>query len=180
MDKYSWSKRHKKMIERTVCLPCWKKANPPRPPRRQKDEERKSNNTDETSALLIGALSSPAQPVDQEQRTPQVVPESHVSSLENGRKKVTLAHHIFDSDSGWKRAESMQHPTLTLRVAVKAVDYKVQYAVSQGDAHSYKGGNRYGCYVSSMGSKELSAVWIQNERPDTSGTHHACRKSRSH
>ena len=138
MDKFSWSKRHKKQVERTVCLPCWKKANQPRS-RRKKEEDRRQNDPDETGALLVGALSSPA-PVssveDEHQQSPSVSSLTSATdepargfsvsatSLGDGRKQVTLAHHIFDSDSGWKRAESMQHPTLTLRVAVKAVDYK--------------------------------------------------------
>ena len=117
MDRYSWSRRDKKMVERTLCLSCWKKANP-RQDRRKKREEPQKHDADETSALFVGALS--LQPAEQNTNS-----DSHVSSmsLESGRK-VTLAHHIFDSDNGWKRAESMQHPTLKLRVTVKAGDYK--------------------------------------------------------
>ena len=140
MDKFSWSKRHKKMVERTVCLPCWKKANQPR---QRRNENPRTSNADETSALFVGAISSPSSHVEGESQqthpltgstsvssTPghphQQPSKSHVASttVKNGRMHVTLPHHIFDSDSGWKRAESMQHPTLKLRVAVKAVDYK--------------------------------------------------------
>ena len=38
-------------------------------------------------------------------------------------KPIILDHHIFDSKNGWKRSESMSHPTLRLRVATDASDY---------------------------------------------------------
>lgn len=35
-------------------------------------------------------------------------------------KPIVLAHMLFDTTHGWKRVESMQHPTLELTVSIKA------------------------------------------------------------
>ena len=39
-------------------------------------------------------------------------------------KEIVLDHHIFQSHEGWKRAESMAHPTLRLRLTTDKQDYK--------------------------------------------------------
>ncbi len=38
--------------------------------------------------------------------------------------EVVLDHHIFDSVDGWRKAESMPHPTLRLRVSTDPSDYQ--------------------------------------------------------
>ena len=38
-------------------------------------------------------------------------------------KPVVLDHHIFDSDTGWKKCESMSHPSLRLRLRTDEKDY---------------------------------------------------------
>ena len=37
--------------------------------------------------------------------------------------EVILDHHIFDSHNGWRRAESMWHPTLNLQLSTDPSDY---------------------------------------------------------
>ena len=37
--------------------------------------------------------------------------------------EVILDHHIFDSSDGWKKAESMAHPTLRLQMSIDPSDY---------------------------------------------------------
>ena len=59
MEKYSWSKRHGKMIEHSLCLPCWKKANPRKEKRKPASDGSDDTHTDETNALLIGSLELP-------------------------------------------------------------------------------------------------------------------------
>ena len=41
------------------------------------------------------------------------------------REGIVLDHHIFQSKEGWKKAESMAHPTLRLRLTTEKEDYKV-------------------------------------------------------
>ena len=54
IDKLVWSKRQKKFVETSLCLPCWQKANP----KRVKDPKPAADVKDETAALLVGALST--------------------------------------------------------------------------------------------------------------------------
>ena len=37
---------------------------------------------------------------------------------------IVLDHHIFDSRNGWRKSESMAHPTLRLRLTTEAADYE--------------------------------------------------------
>lgn len=53
IDKLVWSKRQKRMIECTLCMPCWKKSNPRRGKPPSEDSTR-----DETSALIIGGVTT--------------------------------------------------------------------------------------------------------------------------
>ena len=52
-------------------------------------------------------------------------PPNEISSSEHSEcpAPVILDHHIFDSRSGWRRSESMAHPTLRLRVSTNQDDY---------------------------------------------------------
>ena len=216
IDKLVWSKRQKKFVETSMCLPCWQKANP----RRVKNSRPATDvKDDETAALLVGALStttihddSPSEdapstfigaisdvPTNEYSHTTpsatgrvptlplrmhvvltfivallsqaassflylrgyiarflQVVlllamlalqtvcilrSVSHImtvtSSLNDSptsrsvsndltvaAQEITLDHHIFESNEGWRRAESMSHPTLRLRITAHDQDYE--------------------------------------------------------
>ena len=53
MDKMTWSRREKKMIERTLCLPCWTKIN------KEKRKTQHSNNSiDENGSITIGGINN--------------------------------------------------------------------------------------------------------------------------
>ena len=110
IDRIVWNKRQRRNIECTLCLPCWKKSNP------RKDKSPKDDKmTDETGALvLIGGISSVTAVSDLE--------SSGISS--HGRKEIVLDHHIFNSQDGWKKSESMPHPTLKLVLTTDASDYE--------------------------------------------------------
>ena len=62
MDKHSWSKRQGKMIEHSLCLVCWKKANPPRKYKQERETVSSVNNfntslsLDETESLIVGSM----------------------------------------------------------------------------------------------------------------------------
>ena len=53
-------------------------------------------------------------------------PPLESAAVDNSLKisAVILDHHIFKSQDGWKRAESMAHPTLRLRINTEKEDYK--------------------------------------------------------
>jgi hypothetical protein len=40
------------------------------------------------------------------------------------KNEIVLDHHIFNSQDGWKKSESMPHPTLKLVLTTDASDYK--------------------------------------------------------
>ena len=83
------------MIERTLCTSCWRKNNP-----RQPKEASVGGKSDEVSALLLGSIETV---------------ESVLSACEDSLdcvSEIVLDHHIYDSVAGWKRSESMPHPTL--------------------------------------------------------------------
>lgn len=105
MEKFAWNKRQHKMIECSVCLKCWRNNRKNAPAKSHQNEV-----ADETSALLIGAAEMP-----QESMSSLSCPTS---------SEIILGHHIFDSSEGWKKAESMQHPTLKLRMSVDVTDYE--------------------------------------------------------
>ena len=95
IERFVWNKRLAKMIECTLCLQCWKKANPKRNKYSRdagKGEEHREK--DETSALLIGGIEN----------------NSRRRGGKSNRKQaqeVILDHHIFDSQQGWKKSESI-------------------------------------------------------------------------
>ena len=107
IDELVWSRRQKKMIERTLCTSCWKKNNP-----RQPKEASGGGKSDEVNALLCGSIETV---------------ESVSSVCENSLdcvSELVLDHHIFDSTEGWKKSESMPHPTLRLKLSTDASDYE--------------------------------------------------------
>ena len=64
IDKFSWSKRHKKLIERKFCLLCWQKNSPRH---KSNDSSKSKDGTDNgaiaiTGAIAIGVITS--QPID--------------------------------------------------------------------------------------------------------------------
>ena len=93
MDKFSWSKRHKKLIERKFCLSCWQK-NSPRQTKGTDSSKDKGKEKSDTGAIAIGGITS-----------------------------KPLEHMLFEPVSGWKRTISVQHPTLKLRLSVDSSDY---------------------------------------------------------
>ena len=55
----------------------------------------------------------------------EVGAEKRLSTTKNPTNNaIVLDHHIFDSSEVWKKAESMQHPTLKLRINVDTTDYE--------------------------------------------------------
>ena len=127
IEKLVWSKRQKKMIEITCCMPCWKKNNP----RRWKGSTDDSSR-DETSALLVGGITAITSVSD-------TLESSGISSSSSpgGRKEIVLDHHIFDSHEGWKKSESMPHPTLRLQLSTDATDYNHTNAICPSITPSY-------------------------------------------
>ena len=151
MEKFVFNKRRGRMIEVSLCMKCWKKANIA-PKQKTTNNQHIQQNADETSALLIGGVSvvkkyrlygvnvpedpsavyydedpnKPHQfdtrPVDENSDDPDVVAAQ--SSECTRPQPVLLDHRIFDSRNGWRRAESMAHPTLRLRISTEAGDYK--------------------------------------------------------
>ena len=113
IDKYVWNKRMNKMIECSLCLQCWRKANLKKN-QTPKDDPKNGQSKDETSALLFlcGVSSTEAE-------SASIARQSRVS----GKPQIILDHHIFNSHEGWKRCESMTHPTLRLRLTTKPDDY---------------------------------------------------------
>jgi hypothetical protein len=98
MDKFSWSKRQKKLVEQRFCLSCWRKHNSNRLTVNSKSNITNSDK-DTAGAIAIGCIGA--------------IPT----------KPIVLAHMLFDATHGWKRIESMQHPTLELTVSIDADDY---------------------------------------------------------
>ena len=58
------------------------------------------------NALLIGGMA-----------------DGHRMREDHDTKEVLLDHHIFGSHRGWKKCESMSHPTLRLCLSTKGSDY---------------------------------------------------------
>ena len=108
IDKFVWSRRQKRTVECTLCHPCWKK--------KQSKPVKGDQPVDEASALFIGAITE-AEPILQ-------VESSICSNItSHGGKEIILDHHIFHSQDGWKKAESLPHPTLRLKLATDDSDY---------------------------------------------------------
>ena len=53
---FVWNKRLGKMIECTLCLPCWKKVNPKKKNSNDTPKDEGSCDRDEMNALLIGGM----------------------------------------------------------------------------------------------------------------------------
>lgn len=167
MDKFVWNPRMKQMIEPSLCKPCWTRAkNSQKPKKTQKKTDpryRKNDQEDETSALLIGSLtvaesteSNVAEHPFLEKRP--IFPaefvgeiaysrQSMVSSLASGpcpvrsgcsASPVTLDHHIFDSKNGWRKSESMAHPTLRLLISTDSEDYNRMGIITPDITPSYE------------------------------------------
>ena len=130
MERHFWSRRQGKMIERSLCLTCWQKANLRRPKQKPKGaltdntkdgkynkpgedasallmDHRNNRHMDEANALLIGGME-------------EVIPSRSESLTQDA---IMLDHHIFDSKQGWREAESMHHPVLKLRLTTDDSDY---------------------------------------------------------
>ena len=112
IEKFVWSKRQKKTIECNFCFPCWKKNNPRRG--KGSNDDRPG---DETSTLLVGGIAAVTSISD--------IESSGISSRGNphGGEEIVLDHHIFHSQDGWKKSESMPHPTLRLQLTADDSDY---------------------------------------------------------
>ena len=111
IEKLVWNRRQQKMIERTHCLVCWKKKKSKTPV--------EDSTHDKTSALMIGGVTMGVSGT-----VPLV--SSSISSVGTRRGKkqqIILDHHIFDSHDGWKKSESMPHPTLKLELSTDPSDY---------------------------------------------------------
>ena len=145
IDKLVWNQRQARMIEVSQCLNCWKKAHP-RDRGKPKGRDDRKQDADETSALLIGGIEAAETPkpvcgVMRKYTLYGTNKQTHGEYLDTSSDEeefelppitvatassqpVVLDHHIFDSKNGWKRAESMSHPTLRLRVSTDVSDYE--------------------------------------------------------
>ena len=101
------SKHRNRWIECSLCSSCYKQSRPR--PRNGSKGAKSDSSKDEASALLIGSVTS------------REVDGLALNSSEHGQ--VKLDHFIFDSADGWKRSESMCHPTLQLEISVDRTDY---------------------------------------------------------
>lgn len=113
IDKYSWSKRQHRMVECTLCLPCWKASHPRRNKSKRlynKDQPRQAEFANETGAVMIGAC---------ENKTSEILTIRNACA----QKPIILDHLIFENDIGWKVMEKMQHPTINLQLQVDDYDY---------------------------------------------------------
>ena len=91
IDNYTWNKRLS--LSLSLCLPCWKRANPQR--------GKKGSGANEASVIAIAST-------------------SNTQTKQN--RTITLNHHIFTKE-GWRQADSMKHPTLKLELTVIKEDY---------------------------------------------------------
>jgi len=110
IDKFVWSKRQNKNVECSLCLPCWKKKNPKKP---KNPKSESTADADETSALIVGEV---AAVTDTQNKS------SAIMSQKRG-DEIVLDHHIFSTKEGWKKSESMPHPTLKLVLTADESNY---------------------------------------------------------
>ena len=101
IERFTWNKRQRKMIEVSLCLPCWRQANPRLKGQQSAAPDGKKEPTNEASVITIASTSNDRQ-------------------LQN--RTILLDHHIF-TGNGWKQASSMTHPTLKLQLTVTKDDY---------------------------------------------------------
>ena len=141
IERYAWRKRQNRTIECTLCINCWQKANP-RNIRRRKDRNSQVEEkpADETSALLIGAIAS----------SPEEISVTEDKEMHK-RKAIVIDHHIFDSNDGWRKSESLQHPTLRLRLTTEKTDYDCSII-------SCYSGHRHRSTVMSLGAAGFLSV----------------------
>ena len=54
-------------------------------------------------------------------------PHTELAAVHNSpsKEEIVLDHHIFMSQDGWRKAESMDHPTLRLRLTTDKRDYQI-------------------------------------------------------
>ena len=117
MEKYVWNQRQGRMMEYSLCLPCWRKSNPKKGKATKDSSRRTYVSKDETSMIVIGAMSY--NPVIDS----SVVPPDKKNKPHQDLQEIVLDHHIFHSPDGWKKSESMAHPTLRLRLTTNHADY---------------------------------------------------------
>ena len=92
---FCWSKRHKKLIEQKYCLVCWQKNSPRQQGGLERSKDKGKDKSDPDAIAIGGRTSTPL-----------------------------LDHMLFYFKSGWKRIESMKHPTLKLTVSVGQSCYR--------------------------------------------------------
>ena len=110
IDKFVWCKRQNKNVECSLCLPCWKKKNPKKP---KNPKPEPTADADETSALIVGEVAAVTDTQDE---------SSAIMSQKRG-DEIVLDHHIFSTKEGWKKSESMPHPTLKLVLTADESNY---------------------------------------------------------
>lgn len=112
IDKFTYNKRQRKMIAVTLCLPCWKLANP-RKGQQSTTPDRKKGNNIETGVITIAS--------------------NHLAVTTNApsKKTILLDHHVFTTD-GWKQVSSMKHPTLKLELSVNKDEYALFVLIFAG------------------------------------------------
>ena len=94
IQKFSWSKRHEKIIKQKFCHTCWWKNNP----RQQGGPDQPKNKGKDKS-------------------------DANVIAIQGITSTLLPDHMLFDPEPEWKRIESMKHPTLKLTVSVDKSDY---------------------------------------------------------
>ena len=118
INRYVWNKRQGKTIEVTLYFPCWKKANP-RKEKGSSDTSKNHSLKDETSALLVGEITN----VPNVETAGVNSRKTFINTPRAGKNEIILDHHIFHSEDGWKKSESMAHPTLKLCLTTEPEDY---------------------------------------------------------
>ena len=103
INKLVWSRYKKQWIECTLCSKCYKKLKG-----YKYSKPQQKSPADEASVLLVGSISQDI--------------SSEVCSSQ-ARELSSIGHYIFDSEEGWKKSESMTHPTLRLQISVQKQDY---------------------------------------------------------
>ena len=82
--------------------------------------EHSMNNT-ETNAAIHGFISTITSLESSDQGNAEYSDSSHVNASKS-QDQIALGHHIF-SQEGWKRANSLSHPTLRLKISTLKEDY---------------------------------------------------------
>ena len=108
------------MIECTLCTSCWRKSSR-RGKNSAKDDSAGRRDKDGVNAVLVGAdeMDNPSESISSDDKL----------EIAATAKEVVLDHHIFDSDLGWKKSESMSHPTLRLVVSTSDSEFRCPLVV---------------------------------------------------